>query len=422
MLALLSLASAADVREPLTALVSPLLEEDRIGVLVVAVIADGEVRTLTFGARSEGVDKNTGFEIGSVSKAFTGLLLAEAVRRGEVALTDPVSKHVSSPIPTWEGTEITLLDLATHTSGLPRLPADFAPTDPRDPYAHLTWTQVEQSLAKTVLDAKPGESYLYSNLGAALLGHALEQAGGKPYAELLAERVVDPLHLESTDVDGVAVLQGHDADGVAVPAWSLGPYAPAGGIHSTARDLTRVAAALLKPEGDIGTSIALATQSHRSLGDQGSLGLFWHRTPEGAVWHNGQTGGFHALVAAAPARNIAVVALGDTATDFVDRVGFAALELAAGQSPARLPVRRTREVSATDAKPLAGRYGPAEVVFEADALWLALPDQPRRRLWPAADCADCWFLRDVPAQLTFDGNRLVLEQEGARRQEWRRRN
>ncbi|MCB9675636.1 MAG: serine hydrolase [Alphaproteobacteria bacterium] len=407
----------ADIRAPLAELVAPALAEDRIGALVVAVVAGGEVRTLAFGA--EGLDKSTSFEVGSVSKAFTGLLLAEAVRRGEVRLDDPLSKYVEGDLPTWEGAGITLLDLATHTSGLPRLAPDFAPADPSDPYRGVGWSQVHQSLLASKLAAKPGETYAYSNLGAAVLGHALEVASGQPFEALLAERITTPLGMESTTVDASPVIQGHDADRQPVPPWSLGAYAPAGGIHSTARDLTRFVAAHLRPDGELGESVALATRKHRSLGPQGSVGLFWHRTDTGTVWHNGQTGGFHSLVAFVPAQGIAVVALGDTATDLVDRIGFAALELAAGETPAPLPIRKT--VSVPDAKldALAGSYGPAKVTHADGGLWLQLPDQPRVRLWPESETV--WFLRVAPAQLTFDGNHAIFEQQGVPRQEWRRR-
>jgi hypothetical protein len=162
----------------------------------------------------------------------------------------------------------------------------------------------------------------------------------------------------------------------------------------------------------------LATQKHRSLGPQGSLGLFWHRTDTGTVWHNGQTGGFHALVAFVPQQGIGVVALGDTATDLVDRVGFAALELAAGETPAPLPLRRSIALAEDELRPLAGRYGPARVTYD-DGLWFELPDQPRHRLWP--ESKQVFFLRLAPVTVTFEGQRLVFEQEGVPRQEWRRR-
>ena len=420
---LLSFALAADIREPLTELVSPIVDEGLVGALVVAVIADGEVRYLSFGRMSHDgtrvADKSSGFEIGSVSKVFTGLLLAEAVRRGEVRLSDPASKHLGIDLPTWQGVPITLLDLATHTSGLPRLPPSFDPPDPTDPYATATWASVESSLAGLSLDDKPGNTYLYSNLGVAILGEALSKAAGQTYAQLVEQRITLPLRMDSTTVDASEVIEGHDPDGQAVPPWTLQAYAPAGGLHSTPRDLARFVAAHLNPSSELEPSINLAVRRHRPLGSHGSIGLLWHRTSKGVVWHNGQTGGFHSLIAFKPDSQVGIIALGDTATDRVDQIGFAALQLVVGQQPDPIPVTRSVSVDPEVLASYPGLYGPTSIELIDGALWLQLPDQPRHRLW--AESNSSFFLRTAPVKVRFEGKRLLFDQEGLPHQEWRRR-
>ncbi len=334
---LISLPAAAPCQTPAPSLSDSLgayiqpVETGHFDALVVTVIADGQARTLRYGPDADAVDKSTPFEIGSLSQVFTGLLLAEAVRRGEVAFDDPIDKHVSlgGDWPSIDGGRpITLIDLATHTSGLPRMPAGFDPSDDADPYAGLTWTQLAASTANTPLQARPGETWASSPLGAALLGKALENASGKDYATLLDERIVSVLGMEAVSVDGPGVRAGSRGT-----PWTLGPLAPAAGIHASARDLTRLAALVLQPAGPLAPSVSMAVTGRKHLGEHGSIGLFWHISPQGVVWQNGQTGSAHALLAIAPERRIAVVAVGDAPTDLIDRIGFGALEIAAGEQP-----------------------------------------------------------------------------------------
>src|SRR5688572_2296852 len=133
------------------------------------------------------VDGDTVFELGSISKVFTALLLAISVERGEVALDDPLQKHlpVGTTVPSREGRPITLRDLATHTSGLPRVPKNLVPADPEDPYANYSLEMLYAYLASAELESKPGSAYAYSNLGMALLARALIVRTNQTYAELV---------------------------------------------------------------------------------------------------------------------------------------------------------------------------------------------------------------------------------------------
>src|SRR6185369_7618589 len=174
--------------------------------IVVGLVDEKGTRVITYGkANQDGnraLDGNTVFEIGSVTKVFTATLLADMVERGEVSLNDPISKYLPKTVktPTRDGKEITLLDLATQTSGLPRLPANFAPKDPGNPYADYSVDQLYAFLSSYTLTRGIGEKYEYSNLGVGLLGHILSLRAGTDYEALVRKRICQPLKMEDTGI------------------------------------------------------------------------------------------------------------------------------------------------------------------------------------------------------------------------------
>jgi len=153
--------------------------------IVVGMIGPQGSRTVGYGKLSatdpRTPDGDTVYEIGSVTKVFTSLLLADMVQKGEVKLDDPVSKFLPATVkvPERNGKKITLLDLATQSSGLPRMPENFHPKDPANPYADYTPARMYEFLSGYQLTRDPGEKYEYSNLGVGLLGHALSLRAGK---------------------------------------------------------------------------------------------------------------------------------------------------------------------------------------------------------------------------------------------------
>ncbi|MFI2239876.1 serine hydrolase domain-containing protein [Streptomyces chrestomyceticus] len=205
------------------------------------------------------VEPSTRFEIGSLSKTFTALLFAEQAARSEVGHHDPAVRHLPAGtcVPV-RGTDITLTHLATHTSGLPRLPPGLLRSDirrlPTNPYASFTRADVLRALARTRLRSRPGTRVRYSNFGVGLLGHALcGAAGGLPYEDLLAARVLRPLGLHDTSAtadpppDGTQVTgYGH---GRPRPPFGIPGLPGAGAVRSSARDLLTVAEALIRPGG-----------------------------------------------------------------------------------------------------------------------------------------------------------------------------
>lgn len=307
--------------------------------LVVAVDAPSGTCTAARGTMTAGgtaPDDRTLFEIGSVTKVFTAVLLMVMADAGEVDVDEPVQDllpdGVRLPV---VGRPVTLLDLATHRSGLPRLPLRWllrlpggAPGD--DPYSGLTVDDVWHAVA-TVRRRRPGGASRYSNLGVGLLGHALEHRAGVPFADLLQQRVCGPLGLEDTTVggrpeDAARTATGHDGKGRAVPHWRFGALAAAGGLHSTAADvLTFLRAQDAVDDTPVhrairATHVAVASR----LAAQPCPGwMALHRrpgSPDRVLWHNGGTGGFRSWVGFVPGRDVRVVVLGAESRP-VDRIG-----------------------------------------------------------------------------------------------------
>jgi CubicO group peptidase (beta-lactamase class C family) len=161
-------------------------DHQSIGI-VIGVIEPSGRRIVTYGNLAKDdkrtLDGNTVYEIGSITKVFTSLLLADMVQHGEVVLTDPVAKYLPPEVkvPERGGKQITLEDLATHTSGLPRMPSNFTPKDPANPYADYSVEQMYQFISGYQLTRDIGSQYEYSNLGGGLLGHALARRAGMSY-------------------------------------------------------------------------------------------------------------------------------------------------------------------------------------------------------------------------------------------------
>ena len=409
------------VPEDVAASVRARVDGGLIPGIVVGIVSPGGETYLSRGVRAVGkqgaVDEDTLFEIGSITKTFTGLLLADMVRRGEVSLDDPVAKYLPpQAAPPREGDrQITLLDLATQHSGLPRMPANFAPADPRDPYVDYTAEKLYADLPRETL-AKPIGTYGYSNLGMGLLGHVLGRAAKSDYATLVRERITGPLGMTVTAFDVPPALaeraaQGHDTEGAApspVPAWTwtrASALTAAGGLRSTAREMLRYLAA---NAGLVETRLAgPMAEAQRERAEAGSsemgIGLAWHlkKTAKGPLlWHNGGTGGFHSFCGFDPATRTGVVVLAN-GSGSIDDLGFHLLDPG---SPLQEP---KAAVSVPEAKlgRLDGHYDfgggmRIQVSHEGTQLYAQLTGQPRVPVFARSETA--FFYRVVPAELTFD--------------------
>jgi D-alanyl-D-alanine-carboxypeptidase/D-alanyl-D-alanine-endopeptidase len=234
--------------EDLITLIQSRVDEGRaVGIVLGVIEADGTTSIASYGdagpyARTLG--EKSVFEIGSITKVFTGTLLADMAARGEVSLADPVAKYLPEGItmPSRGDREITLLDLSTHHSALPRLPDNMSPSDVANPYADYTVEQMYKFLSGYKLSRDIGSEYEYSNLAVGLLGHVLARANGSSYDTLVRERILKPLGMTRTGIVLDEDMQnwmanGHDPEGNVVPLWDLPTLAGAGALRSDVTDM-----------------------------------------------------------------------------------------------------------------------------------------------------------------------------------------
>jgi D-alanyl-D-alanine-carboxypeptidase/D-alanyl-D-alanine-endopeptidase len=404
-------------------------EEKRVPGIVVGMIADDPQERWVVGyGRLSPTDKrvpdgDTVFEIGSVSKVFTGTLLAQAVEAGEVKLDDPISLYLPEAVaaPEYEGRSITLLDLATHTSGLPREPG-VVPS-----YANYTLDQMYAFLSRYGLTRVPDSTYEYSNYGFGLLGNLLAQrAGQEDYEALLVDRITRPLGMDSTRIVLTSEMQSrlaapHIINDVPTSSWDAPAFAGAGMIRSTANDmLIFLAANMGLTETELQPALQLANTPQRPTDGPNYIGLGWgiNATATGTIHaHSGQTNGYRSFLAWDPERKIGVVVLTNAAVS-IDDVGF---QLVRGSPLTPVPV---------DAKVLAaygGRYqlpGISQEVKEVvvtirvdgTRIFIQAPNKPEYELLARSE--NQFHPREFDAEITFNKNasgevdRLVLVQNG----------
>ena len=316
----LLLAAGAARSQPLPAPVDSLarafLAATNAPSLVVAVTRGG-VRTVAgYGAVDGAVPgATTRYEIASVTKTFTALALAVAVGRGDVSLDTPVQRLLPDSVRlAVVGRPVTLGDLATHRSGLPRLPAPFAPASILDPYADYSEADL-MAFAASVRPDSAGAAYGYSNAGVGLLAWALARRDGLTVEALLRRDVAGPLGLTATTLGG-PVAAGRTASGSPIAAWSwTDALAGAGGLRSTAADLLTLAEAVARPERvpALADALRLAAAPRSASPGRFRVGLVWHLLPLGGpvetVFHNGATFGSVAFVGVVPAQDVGVVLL-----------------------------------------------------------------------------------------------------------------
>jgi serine-type D-Ala-D-Ala carboxypeptidase/endopeptidase len=262
------------------------------------------------------------YEIGSVSKVFTGLLLAQAVERGEVSLDDSLAVLLKArvTIDSQAVGSISLRQLITHRSCLPRSPPGFGEDDanrlPRvNPYASFTRAQLWMSLRTLKINAQSPCPYAYSNYGIALVGEILADKSGKAWHELVAEAITKPLGMVDTALHpgdkNQRVAKAYSNEDEVAP-WDYGAMAPAGGLRSSARDLLIFARALIAgPAGPFGAAAErLLTPLATTSGGEIGYAIFIDG-PEGrrTYSHSGVTDGYRTLWAFAPDTQEALVLL-----------------------------------------------------------------------------------------------------------------
>ncbi|GEM_PF-733291 len=345
---------------PLHALIDPLRQEGIITDMVIGVWRDGVENFYTFGAARD----TTIVEIGSLTKPLTALALVRMAEQDLLSLDDPLQKYLPATlqVPRHQEGEITLRHLATHTAGLPRIPTNLAPHSWADPYADYTEASLAQFLAAAELHTVPGQHYEYSNLGFDLLGLALAQRAHRPFADVIAHWISEPLGLVDTriqllDSQQSRVMTGRTADGDSALFWRQPFLQGSGALHSTPRDLLHFVAAQLRPPSALAAAIAQTQQPQftRECDDE-AVTLGWQRNALGELWHNGETGGFSGFMGFSRAHQTGVVVLTNTATPLTTAVGKRMLALLRGDTVA--PLTLPHAVSLTNAQldHFVGRY------------------------------------------------------------------
>jgi D-alanyl-D-alanine-carboxypeptidase/D-alanyl-D-alanine-endopeptidase len=311
-------------------------EKSAVGVSI-AIIENGEVKYLNYGAADLGsqqqVTANTLFEIGSISKTFTSMALASMVKEGKVKLSDPAQKYLPSAVkmPIRNAQEITLLSLANHTSGLPRLPSNMPFGDPADPYADYTVELMYEFLNNYELPRDIGEQLEYSNLAVGLLGHVLGLIDNKSYEQVISDRVFKPLGMSSSFVDVpdshlAELSNGYDAGLKQAKHWQLPTLSGAGAIKSNIKDMAQYLKVNLKADLDF---IQLTHKQTTGFDNKGpKVGLAWFTSEHkksSYLWHNGGTGGFRSFMGFDQSNNKGIVILENTVNG-MDSLGNAYLQ------------------------------------------------------------------------------------------------
>ena len=381
--------------------------------IVVGVVDSTGARYFSYGntARAGGqpVNERSVYEIGSITKVFTALSLADMVVKGEVGLDDPVQRYLpdSVHVPSRPGHEITLRLLSAQRSGLPRMPSNFTPANPNNPFANYDAGRLYAFLNGYTLTRDPGASYEYSNLGVGLLGLALARRAGTTYENLVLQRVIRPLHMADTRITltsdlRVRLAHGH-AGGQEAGNWDIDALAGAGALRSTAQDMAKfVAAAAGLTRTPLDSAFHLTEVIQFDAGPTMRIGLGWHvigPDSTAVIWHNGGTGGYHTFIGFDPRRKIGVVVLSNDASS-IDDIGFHILN---PTSPL-VSVRVAIAVPAESLDAYVGTYQLAPtfaltIQKNSTGLVAQATGQGSFPIFPSAK--DEFFFRVVDAQISF---------------------
>ncbi|HTX39758.1 MAG TPA: serine hydrolase [Bryobacteraceae bacterium] len=419
--------AAAFAQAPSDAEISKILAgrvgAENLGIGMVAGVIDAHGRrVVAYGSLAKDDPRHLGgdtvFEIGSMTKVFTSLLLMDMTRRGEVALTDPVSKYLPATVkmPERNGRKITLADLSTQSSGLPRMPSNFAPKDPANPYADYSVQQMYDFLSGYQLTRDIGSQYEYSNLGVGLLGHVLTLRAGMSYEALVRSRICEPLGMADTRVTLTPGMKarlavGHNESLQPVANWDIPTFAGAGALRSTVNDmLIFLAANLGYTKTALAQDMADEVSIRKPAGPGMEIAYGWHvQTKDGSsiIWHNGGTGGYRTYMGYDPKARVGVVVLSNISTaDGPDDIGRHLLNASYPLLQIAAPVEH-KEIT-LDPKLFdrytgtyrLDHYALMTISREGDHLYAQLTGQEKLEVFPENDRT--FFLKVVDAQLNFD--------------------
>jgi CubicO group peptidase (beta-lactamase class C family) len=309
------------------AIVQPFMFESKTVALSIGILKQGKTYFYNYGETKKGngqipSSKNL-YEIGSITKTFTGILLAKAVTENKIKLNDPVNKYLPKNIPVimFGGDTLKVIHLSNHTSGLPPLPDNFDTTDLTNPYKNYDEKKLLAYLKHAVLSRRPGKKWEYCNLGVGILGYILQQVNKMPFEKMITSFINAKAGMAATrefltKKDSVLFMQGYDENIFPQSQWDFKALTAAGSLRSNTEDMLKYAALNLKAADDnMQTAIDLAHTPSFDAGQQ-KIGLNWFIQNWGwgqLLFHGGATGGYRSLLAINPKTNNAIIILSNTA-------------------------------------------------------------------------------------------------------------
>ena len=388
--------------------------------IVVGLVNSNGTAFFSYGVRNmdtdEPANEESVFEIGSISKTFTCTVLSQMVLNGSLILTNPVETYLPEnvQVPSRNGKVITLKHLATHRSGLPRMPTNFEPSDALNPYVDYTVQQMYDFLGSYRLPRDPGATYEYSNIGMGLVGHVLSLKCGSDYETLIAERITRPLGMNDTGVALSARMANNLALGycgvVQTPNWDLrSAFAGAGALRASARDLLQyVAANMGLVRTDLYPAMTNAHSVIAAAGSNDSIGLGWFSTPiqgDQIISHTGGTGGYTTFAGFLRSRKLGAVVLANCGSYSMGDIGLHLLDPTKALTSIRKPVVADLEtlrscvgryeVLGVDSFDIGLEHGHLTFAYSGDSGW-------KYTLYPSANRA--FFAAVVEAGATFRTN------------------
>jgi len=314
-----------DLDKKIHEIIAPYSEKASTASVSIGVFKDNRTSYYGYGETKKGnntiPDSTTIYEIGSISKTFTALLMIDFLQSNSLTIDCPVNNLLPASIPAlqFNGKPIQIKHLLNHTSGMPRLPEDFEPGyDPNNPYKHYDSTRVYNYLKTFKLAKEPGTTWEYSNLGMAIAGLILERQTQKSYEQLLLERISIPLGLYKTKItlnkiDSSNFATGYDADGNQIPYWDdFSAFKGAGAIRSNAKDMISYGKNILFSESSV-----LKTQIDSCLNvtfndgsrKQASGWVCQNYNGIEYIIHDGGTGGFNSYILISKDKGVVLVLL-----------------------------------------------------------------------------------------------------------------
>ena len=399
------------------------IANDYLPSIAIALIDSTGTYYFNFGkteADGSKVDQNTVYEIGSISKVFTGILLAQQVLDNDLSMEDKINDLLPDGLVVLVkgDNKITLGNLTDHTSGLPRMPNNITPANPNNPYADYTVSQMYAFIANYQPIREVGSQYEYSNLAQGLLGHLLAMNKNTSYEKLMIAYIAEPLGMYDTRIELSERMKEHLAlghrRGQVVDNWDIPTLAGAGAIRSSTSDMAKFISANL---GYVHSPITEAMNlSHEIRHDKAggmSVAMGWHikkGKDHDIYWHNGATGGYTSFAGFVKEKGIGVVLLTNSSQSS-DDIGFHLLDASA---PLANPNFKSDAIKLAEST-LSNYIGVYElspdfkisVTKEGQQLFIQATGQDRFEIYPETE--SLFFLTVVEAKVSFELKDGIVE-------------